>query len=527
MNSPIAFRGLLLMPLLLPAVAQAQNQAQGQAQGQAPNKTEHVVMMVWDGLRPDSVTPQNTPVLFRLAQGGVTFARHHSVYPSSTEVNGAALSTGVYPARSGIMGNKEYRPAINPLKPIATEDLEAVRLGDVGGSYLAVSTVAEILQRAGHRTAVAGTKPVALLADRAQARTSPAALASADIFEGQATQGADLDAVVQAQGAFPPKIEFPNTKQDTWTTQALTQVLWKPDVPKFSVLWLSDVDYTQHDSAPGSPTALAALKSCDDRLASVLAALDARGVRDKTTVFVVSDHGFSTISRKVDIAAALQNAGFTAPREFTAPPRKGEVLVAGQGGSALFYVGEHDPEVTKRLVEFLQGTDFAGVVFSREGIAGSFKLSQAHIDTPGAPDVAMSFRWSAGRNAFGIEGAIIAEGKRVAGQGSHATLSRFDMHNTLIAAGPDFKAGFTNELPSGNTDLAPTILSLLNVPSPHPMDGRVLSEALRGGAASGTVKSGKWEDTRVVNGQRRRQYLQWSQVGNTVYLDEGNAETLP
>jgi len=518
--SRIAWRGLLL-PLLLPAAAQGQAQAQGQVR----SKTEHVVMMVWDGLRPDSVTAQNTPALFRLAQQGVTFARHHAVYPSSTEVNGVALATGVYPARSGIMGNKEYRPAINPLKPIATEDLEAVRQGDVDGSFLAVSTVAEILQRAGRRTAVAGTKPVALLADRAGGRTSQAARASADIFEGRATSASDLAAVEQALGAFPPTIEFPNTRQDTWTTQALTQVLWKPDVPAFSVLWLSDVDYTQHDSAPGSPSALAALRSCDDRLASVLDALQARGVRDTTTVFVVSDHGFSTISRNVDIHAALQRAGFQAPREFSAPPRRGEVMVVGLGGSVLFYVGEHDAAVSRRLVEFLQSTDFAGVLLSREGVAGSFKMSQAHIDTPGAPDVAMSFRWSAARNVFGTPGAIIAEGKRVVGQGSHATLSRFDMHNTLIAQGPDFKSGFTDQLPSGNTDLAPTILQLLHVPSPHIMDGRVLAEALRGSSSSSSspsVKSGRWQDSRLINGRRRRQYLQWSQVGSTVYL-----ETLP
>jgi arylsulfatase A-like enzyme len=484
-------------------------------------------MMVWDGLRPDSVTAQNTPTLFKLAQRGVTFSRHHPVYPSSTEVNGAALATGVYPARDGIMGNREYRPAINAVKPVAMEELETVRKGEGEGSYIAVATVAEILQQNGNRTAVAGSKGVALLADRSAEPKSDAARASADVFAGEATSAATLDAVVKAQGAFPAKIEFPNTRQDTWTTDALTKVLWKQDVPKFSVLWMSDADYSQHDTAPGSPTALAALKSCDDRLASVLATLDARGVRDTTSVFVVSDHGFSTIDRNVDIYAALQGSGFTANKEFTAPPRQGEVMVVGLGGSALFYVGGHDAAVTRRLVEFLQSTDFAGVIFTRDGVAGSFTLHQAAIDTPGAPDVAMSFRWGTGANAFGINGTIMAEGKRKAGQGSHASLSRFDMHNTLIVAGPEFKPGFVDELPSGNTDLAPTILQLLGVPSPHRMDGRVLSEALIGGEAKTLpVKSGQIESSSEAGGQKRRQYLKWSQVGQTVYLDEGNAETL-
>lgn len=516
----------LLLSFLLPVAAQAQTQMPGKAQ--APGKTEHVVMMVWDGLRPDSVSAQNTPTLFRLAQEGVTFAHHHPVYPSSTEVNGTALATGVYPGHSGIIGNKEYRPAIDPLKAIDTQDLEAVRKGDVGGSYLAVSTVAEILQSRGFRTSVAGTKAVALLADRADAtRTSPAARASADIFKGEGIPAATLDAVVKEQGVFPPTIEFPNTPEDAWTTKALTQVLWKTDVPKFSVLWLSDVDYTQHETAPGSPTSLKALKSCDDQLASVLAALEAKGARDTTAVFVVSDHGFSTISRNVDINAELQRAGFVAPLKFSAPPKRGEIMVVGLGGSVLFYVGEHDPGVTHRLVEFLQKSDFAGVLLSRAGVPGTFTLDKAQINSPAAPDVVMSFRWSGATNAFGVPGTIIAEGKRIAGQGSHASLSAFDMHNTLIANGPDFKAGFTDGLPSGNTDLAPTILRLLNVPSPHKMDGRVLVEALRGTASTSPAKSGTWEDVRLVGGQKRRQYLAWSQVGDTLYLDEGNAQMLP
>jgi hypothetical protein len=34
----------------------------------------------------------------------------------------------------------------------------------------------------------------------------------------------------------------------------------------------------------------------------------------------------------------------------------------------------------------------------------------------------------------------------------HGSLSSFDLHNTLIAAGPDFKAGITSDLPSGNIE---------------------------------------------------------------------------
>src|SRR4051794_33929210 len=71
----------------------------------AAGKAKHVVVLVWDGMRPDFINAENTPALLRLAQRGVTFKNHHPVYLSSTEVNGTALATGMYPGKSGIIGN--------------------------------------------------------------------------------------------------------------------------------------------------------------------------------------------------------------------------------------------------------------------------------------------------------------------------------------------------------------------------------------------------------------------------------------
>src|SRR4051812_12463646 len=84
------------------------NSCSGALPGQAPTG-RHVLLMVWDGMRPEFVNETHTPTLYKLAQEGVTFAHHHAVYPSATEVNGTALSTGSYPANSGIVGNNEYR----------------------------------------------------------------------------------------------------------------------------------------------------------------------------------------------------------------------------------------------------------------------------------------------------------------------------------------------------------------------------------------------------------------------------------
>jgi hypothetical protein len=197
-------------------------------------------------------------------------------------------------------------------------------------------------------------------------------------------------------------------------------------------------------------------------------------------------------------------------------------MMAGNGGSVLFYVTGHDAAVTRRLVEFLQQSDFAGVVFTKQPVEGTFTLEQANIQNDHSADVVMAFRWEPSKNQFGVPGMIDADWQRAAGKGTHATLSRFDMHNMLIAAGPDFKRDQTNDLPTGNVDLAPTILQILGLKPPHKMDGRILSEAMTVAMPSQKAETRTIEATKHFEAGTWRQSLQISHAGSTTYLDEGN-----
>ena len=52
------------------------------------------LVFVMDGLRPDSITPADTPNLHRLRSEGVWFENGHSVFPTVTRVNSPSLATG-------------------------------------------------------------------------------------------------------------------------------------------------------------------------------------------------------------------------------------------------------------------------------------------------------------------------------------------------------------------------------------------------------------------------------------------------
>jgi arylsulfatase A-like enzyme len=491
----------------------------------AAGRASHVVIIVWDGMRPDFVSEESTPTLTRLARQGVTFTHHHPVYLSTTEVNGTALATGVYPGESGIVGNKEFRPALDASNRVQTESLTTVRKGDQlkGGHYLAFPTVAETLHDHGLRTAIAGAKGVALLQDRAARGEDSFGVT---LFAGEVLPEGYAEPIRRMLGAFPPEA-LTTTNWDLWTTRALIGPLWEKQVPAFSMLWLSEPDHSQHETGPGSPPSVAAIRNADHALALVLAALDQRGLGKETDIIVVSDHGFSTIEENVNVAETLNAHGFRAYRALPrAGPREGDVMVVGNGGSVFLYVTGHQAGMVERIVHCLQAQPFCGVVFTQTPVEGAFRLRDVRMDSASAPDIVLAMRWKPNNSTNGTAGLICSDYSQYRpGQGMHGSLCPFDMHNLCVAAGPDFHQGLQGDVPSGNIDIAPTILWIFGIEPERRPSGRVLKEALAQG-----------DDTRPLCEVHRleascsterfswRQYLKYSEVNGVLYFEEGNGE---
>lgn len=494
----------------------------------AAGKASHVVVIVWDGMRPDFVREDLTPALWNLAQGGVTFKNHHPVYISTTEVNGTALATGLYPQESGIIGNKEFRPSLDPAQAVHTESLAVIRKADSlsGNHYLAAPTVAELLHVKGLRTAIAGSKEVALLHDRGERGDDALGL---EIYGGNCLPQSLAAKLGEQLGPFPP-VAHSTTNWDKWTASALTQIMWEKEPPPFSLLWMSEPDHSQHETAPGSPMSFAAIRHNDEILAHVLAAIEQRRVRDETDVFVVSDHGFSSIQEMCDVQAALINQGIHASRKV--PPQgvsDGDVLLVSNGSTVFLYVTGHNEGLIEKTVHCLQAQPFCGVVFTRKPVEGAFRLEDARINSPSAPDIVMALRWNPKMSTNGAPGMVVSDyGTYGPGGGTHGSLSPYDMHNTCIAAGPDFKKGIQDYLPTGNIDIAPTILWLLGVEPPQPRSGRVLHEALNSSRQTTvSFEPHHLEATYRGGDFVWRQYLNYSEVAGVVYFDEGNGAKTP
>src|SRR5262244_3964650 len=71
----------------------------------SPGQARVILVFVLDGLRPEAINPVDTPTLFRLRQEGVHYLNSHAVFPTVTRVNAAAIATGAYPGRHGLVSN--------------------------------------------------------------------------------------------------------------------------------------------------------------------------------------------------------------------------------------------------------------------------------------------------------------------------------------------------------------------------------------------------------------------------------------
>ncbi|MDQ3700222.1 MAG: alkaline phosphatase family protein, partial [Chloroflexota bacterium] len=259
-----------------------------------------VITVVWDGLRPDFVTPEVTPVLHARASEGVWFEASHCAYPSETRVNAAALATGCYPGRSGITGNSLYVPGFNPdgTGHIANtgDHTQLHRLADVDAPLLRAPWVAQGIARAGGTMVVAssGSPGAALLQN-----PSPDSIT---VNQALLRPGS-VAAEVRRRFGLPPPDSLPATGRSDWVTRALLEYLL-PDLllpavragkPALAHWWLTDPDHTAHSVGLGAAETVQSLRENDSRLAALLDALDTLRLTAHTDVILTADHGFSTL----------------------------------------------------------------------------------------------------------------------------------------------------------------------------------------------------------------------------------------
>lgn len=571
-----------------------------------PVQKKKVILFVWDGLRPDSIDPTNTPNLYSLAQKGVFFSDNHSTYPTFTMMNAGSLATGDFPYKTGFYGNTIWRPGASGTnsagqtvdfnQPVFTEDYKVLQ--DLDNYYnnqlLLVSTLLQAAQQAGLKTAVVGKTGAAFLFDYKKGGIILDEKIAYPLSFAQELQNAgfplpkytpfayDNGAITLSQNNGDPTAALTVKRLSDGVTSDPTDMSGSPYCnannymmnvylnyilpnknPDVSVIWFRDPDSTEHAYGVGSNNYKFALKCMDSLLGQLLDTLKQKGLDKTTDIIIVSDHGHNTVSGDlslfplrtvnngqvgsidnvngysvsgdVRLADLLKRAGFshvydgsgcvydpvlsgikadgtpvyptkadtdgsicgTAGKKYTTASFKvpenlpqDAIVIASNGGSEYLYIPSKNPDIIKQVVSYLQSREEFGAIFVDDKygpIPGTFPLSHVKLENAAGrnPDIIVSYNYDENAVVQGMKG--IEYESMFNNRGMHGSFSPIDVHNTLIAYGPDFKSGLIDNLPTGNVDVAPTIAYILGLSLPN-TDGRILAEALLN-SPGGTIPS--------------------------------------
>src|ERR1700704_865468 len=247
------------------------------------------LVLVLDGLRPDSITAEETPHLWRLRVEGVNFLNGHSVFPTVTRANATAIGSGVYPDRNGIFGNPLYVRQVDPNHSFGNDDHKNLLRMDAatGGRMVMTKSLGEILAERGKTLAVvsSGSTGSALLVNP-RAPRGVGVLVNAFWEPGVRVAFPDTvnDAILRRFPAAPKKggARDPYVEQVNWTERVLRDYVLPELKPDVIVNWLTEPDHIQHAMGAGSEDARAAIRNNDREIGLVLERLREIGLADKT-----------------------------------------------------------------------------------------------------------------------------------------------------------------------------------------------------------------------------------------------------
>ena len=419
----------------------------------------HVVIITLDGFAGWALDDPYLPVptLRRLAAGGAVAKGMRPVNPTVTWPNHTSIVTGVMPAKHGVLFNGILvrDPGVAPRIEPWRDKKEMVR----------ARTLYDAAHERGLTTAqvdwVAILNAPTITWEFAE-RPDPKSVIARELVKAGVISEADLAAFSSRNIMFRDHI---------WTSAAAH--ILRQHRPNVLLFHLLNLDSTQHRYGPRTPAAMTAMAHNDSQVAKIIQTLEETGLMPRTTVFVLSDHGFKAVKRQIRPNAALRGAGLLTVQD--GKVSKTEAYSVPEGGTAMVYLTVPDPsgERLKRVRQALAGVEGIDTViepaeFARLGLprpedndqmAALFLTAKEGYSFTADPNDPVNVDAPAG--SLGSHGYIATDP---------------DLRALFIASGRGIKPGMTLDVVD-NVDVAPTAARLLGLELKN-VDGRVLTEIL-------------------------------------------------
>jgi predicted AlkP superfamily pyrophosphatase or phosphodiesterase len=419
----------------------------------------HVVIITLDGFAGWALDDPHLPVptLRRLAEQGVVAKGMRPVNPTVTWPNHTSLVTGVTPAKHGVLFNGVLmrQPGVAPRIEPWVDKKQMVRARTLyDAAHERGLTTAQV-----DWVAILNTPTITW---EFPERPDPKGQIARELVKAGVISEADLAAFSSRNILYRDHI---------WTAAAAH--ILRQHRPNLLLFHLLNLDSTQHRYGPRTPAAITAMAHNDSQVASIIQTLEETGLMARTTVFVLSDHGFKAVKRQIRPNAAFRGAGLLTVQD--GKVSKTEAYSVPEGGTAMVYVTVPDPSgaLLKRVRQALEGM---------EGVDRVIEPAEfAPLGLPRPQDneqMAALFLTAKEGYAFTADPNDPVTVDTPAGSlGAHGYISTDpDLRALFIASGRGIKRGMTLDVVD-NIDVAPTAAQLLGVDLKN-VDGRVLSEIL-------------------------------------------------
>jgi predicted AlkP superfamily pyrophosphatase or phosphodiesterase len=415
-----------------------------------PPSKRMVIIVSLDGLPAYALEDPRYPMstLRRLLREGASVARMRTTNPAFTWPSHTSMLTGLWPASHGVLYNGlPVRSQADSKEPVRIEPhsdkLELVQ----------ATTLYDLAHQAGLTVG----------------HVDWVAIEHAPTVDWEFTEWANPTGPIEkemiAAGKVAPEDlngfdkRSMTLRDQIWTAAALDIIQkHKPNLMLFHPL---NLDHTHHRYGAMSEASETAAAFEDDRLKELLNAVESSDLRGRTTVIVLSDHGFKNPTKTIRPNVVLESAGIRCA--FAVP----------EGGTAQIYITE--PARRDELIPQVKAA-----LSKVEGVAKI--MDRTDYPAMGLPDPLKNPRMGdlfvAAKEGYafgaGSEGQPVVSG---AAYGSHGYLNTDpDMDAIFVAWGYGVRAGARLDK-AAVVDVGPTIAKLLGLQMGK-VDGHALTELL-------------------------------------------------
>jgi len=458
-------RTTLIIAALMLALGVPRSRGQSQQTEQArlaPRHDAHVIMVSIDGMPPDYYTNPaaiglKVPVMTSMKLDGAYADGVEGVYPAVTYPSHTTLVTGVLPAIHGIVQNRIFEAPTDP----------QTRSWYWFSNAIKVDTLWTESKKAGLTVGAVGW-PVTAGADIDY--NFP------EIWDPAEQPPTPKKALEYSTPGLVQKVvaSLGVAKGDQFRTNVAEYII-KNYKPNLLLVHLIELDDIHHHAGPRSRQAIETMEREDGYIGRILQATRDAGIFDTTTLFLVSDHGFASVSKKFEPNVVLARARLIT-FDSTGKVISWKAAAWDADGSCAIVLHDPDDKATARQV-----AEIFSKISSRDNTPIGQVIERKELDRLGAiPQACIMLEASSG---YYFDDALTGSEVRDSDKdyrGTHGYLpSKLEMRSSLVVYGQAARVGARAGI-IRMIDIAPSEAGVLGVELPdsqgQPLTGLIKPE---------------------------------------------------